>query len=361
MNPEFTNHKENLTRAHLFLEDGSVFEGYHFGANIESEGEVVFNTGMVGYPETLSDPSYRRQILILTYPLIGNYGVPANIEKDLSKHYESTRFHLNGLIVSEISSEYSHWTANGSLSEIMTAQQIPGIYGIDTRLLTKKLRIHGTMSGRIKFSKGEKWTGIEQTHVVSEVSCKNKVEYGDGEKTVGVVDCGCKGNIINSLLKRGVKVVRVPWDYDVSTLDVDGMLFSNGPGNPIACSETIKNAKKVLDSKIPIMGICLGHQIIALASGARTYKLPFGHRSQNQPCKEVGGKRCYITSQNHGYAVKDSSIPKDFESWFVNLNDNTNEGIRSKKEKVISVQFHPEANPGPVDTAFIFDEFVSWL
>ena len=356
---EISNQK--YKKAYLFLENGSVYEGLSFASTDESEGEVVFNTGMVGYPETLSDPSYKKQILVLTYPLIGNYGMPDGINEDLSTNYESTKLQIAGLVVSEISNKYNHWSAINSLSDVMLSENIPGIQGIDTRELTKELRSIGTMQGRIKYNNDSKWEPVPMTHVVSEVSIDKPIEYSAGKKKVGVVDCGCKSNIINSLLKRGVSVVRVPWNFDVTQLDVDGVLFSNGPGDPRVCIETIETAKKALEKNIPTMGICLGHQILSLAVGAKTYKLPFGHRSQNQPCKEINGKRCYITSQNHGFAVDPKTLPKDFDPWFVNLNDNTNEGMINSNKKVMSVQFHPEAKPGPVDTAFLFDEFISWL
>lgn len=345
----------------LILNDGTAFSGFSFGADTETVGEVVFNTGMVGYPESFTDPSYRGQILALTYPLIGNYGVPANFEEELSNSYESTRVHIAGLAVHEYSEFHHHWTANRGLSDLLKAEKIPGITGIDTRALTKKLRECGTMPGQITSDRSKIKFLIDARHVVSEVSVPSPVEYGSGKKRVAVIDCGCKNTIIRSLLNRGLSVIRVPWNFDCTGLDVGGVLFSNGPGDPKDCGATIETAKFFLDKGIPVFGICLGNQILALASGASTYKLKFGHRGQNQPCRLVDSKRCFITSQNHGYAVDTKTLPGEWEEWFINLNDGTNEGIRHKKKPVMSVQFHPEAMPGPVDTGFLFDEFVSML
>ncbi|MBT3181148.1 MAG: glutamine-hydrolyzing carbamoyl-phosphate synthase small subunit [Deltaproteobacteria bacterium] len=349
----------------LVLEDGSVFGGFSFGASPENEilGEVVFNTGMVGYPESFTDPSYRGQILTLTYPLIGNYGVPAEFEKELTSNYESNQVHMRGLVVSEYSEYHHHWSAKRGLSDLLAEEGVTGIECVDTRALVTKLREKGTMAGCLTTTTPAADIVIPPFHPVSETSVNEIQEYNvDGaSKRVGLVDCGCKNTIIRSLTNRGVGVLRVPWDYDITTLDVDGVLFSNGPGDPMDCMPTIDTAKKVLEKGIPAFGICLGNQILALAAGAKTYKLKFGHRSQNQPCHLVGSKRCYITSQNHGYAVDEDSLPDGWEVWFTNLNDGTNEGIRHASRSVMSVQFHPEAMPGPVDTGFLFDEFVSML
>lgn len=353
---------EDDRRAWLILEDGTAFGGFSFGAPPNgSAGEVVFNTGMVGYPESFTDPSYRGQILALTYPLIGNYGVPADFERELSNYYESTRVHLAGLVVSDYSEFHHHWTAVRGLSDLLKEQGVPGIEGVDTRALTKRLREHGTMAGCITDSPKRAELAIKPRHVVEEVSVSGVKEYEGGKKRVAVVDCGCKNTIVRSLMARGLTVIKVPWDYDVTGLDIDGVLFSNGPGDPKACKATIETARKVLDAGIPAFGICLGNQILALAAGASTYKLKFGHRSQNQPCKLMHSQRCYITSQNHGYAVDVSTLPDGFEPWFTNLNDDTNEGLRHVAKPVLSVQFHPEAMPGPVDTGFLFDEFVSMM
>lgn len=344
----------------LILEDNSFYEGFSFGLDRSVSGEVVFNTGMVGYPETLTDPSYKGEILVLTYPLIGNYGVPGNHIKDnLLENFESDKIHLKALIVSDYSKDYNHWNAVKSLGEWLKENNIPALYGIDTRALTKKLREKGTMLGKIVFENDVEFIDPNEKNLVDEVSIKKTIIYNEkGKKTIVLVDCGVKYNIIRELIKRDVKVIRVPWNYDFLKEKFDAVLVSNGPGNPKMCKETIQNIKKCFEKNIPTFGICLGNQILALAAGADTYKLKYGHRSQNQPCLEVGKKRCYITSQNHGFAVKEDSLPEEWEAWFVNANDNTNEGIRHKTKPFMSVQFHPEHLPGPVDTNFLFDKFL---
>jgi len=346
-------------KAKLELEDGSVFHGFSFGAAKSAAGEVVFNTSMVGYPESLTDPSYYGQILVLTYPLVGNYGVPeSKIIQNLEQHFESERVQILGLIVSEYSFEYSHWNACMSLGNWLSVYGVPGLYGIDTRMLTKRLRDEGTMLGRIVFFTDElKFYDPNKINLVEKVSTSQPVEYGDGDKTVILMDCGCKNNIIRSLLNLNLKVRRVPWNYDFSREEFDGVIISNGPGDPKMCRETVEIVRKVMDRSVPTFGICMGNQILALAAGANTYKLKFGHRSQNQPCIEVGTKRCYITSQNHGFAVDGRTLPSGWEPWFVNANDGTNEGIRHTSKPFMSVQFHPEATPGPVDTAILFSDF----
>jgi len=357
---------ERKSKSKLVLQDGSIFEGFGFGSNKSVSGEVVFNTGMVGYPETLTDPSYRGQVLVLTYPLIGNYGVPADeIENDLLKFFESDDIHIRGLIISDLSSDHSHWNAAKSLDGWLKERDIPAIYGIDTRQLTKKLREHGVMLGKVVVEEDSE-ERVEQDdpnekNLVAEVSIKEKKVYGTGSLRIVVVDCGVKNNIIRCFLKRDVTVIRVPWDYDFNEEEYDALFISNGPGDPTHCVATIENVKKAMKTGKPVFGICLGNQILGLAAGASTFKLKYGHRSQNQPCYEVGTKRCYITSQNHGYALDDSKLPKDWEIWFKNLNDETNEGIRHKTKPFFSVQFHPEAAPGPTDTEFLFDRFVSLI
>lgn len=349
----------------LVLEDGSAFGGFSFGAPLDRpvSGEVVFNTGMVGYPESFTDPSYRGQILVLTYPLIGNYGVPADFEKELSGNYESGRVHLRGLVVSEYSEYHHHWSARRGLSDLLVDEGVPGIEGVDTRALVTRLRERGTMAGCVANDAKDAKCVVSSFHPVSEVSVSEVLEHNapGASRRVGLVDCGCKNTIVRSILNRGVNVVRVPWDYDVTTLDVDGVLFSNGPGDPTDCARTIETARRVIDAGIPAFGICLGSQILALAGGAKTYKLKFGHRGQNQPSRLVGSKRCFITSQNHGYAVDETMLPDGWEPWFRNLNDGTNEGIRHRTRPIMGVQFHPEAMPGPVDTGFLFDEFIQIL
>jgi len=353
---------ENKKEAILILEDGSTFKGYSFGAEKSTTGEVVFNTGMTGYPESFTDPSYSGQILVLTYPLIGNYGVPGNEkEKGILKNFESNKLQIKAVVVSEYSAEYGHWNAKKSLGEWLKEESIPGIYGIDTRKLTKILREKGTMLGKIVFDRDVEFEDPNKTNLVDLVSIKEPLIYPGGEKKVVLIDCGCKNNIIKNLLKLSITVIQVPWDFDFSHLEFDGVFITNGPGDPKMCKETITNIKKAMEKDKPVFGICFGNQILALAAGGDTYKLKYGHRSQNQPCLEVGTKRCYITSQNHGFAVKKESLNDEWEEWFININDGTNEGIRHKTKPFMSVQFHPEASPGPVDTGFLFKKFASLL
>tara|TARA_Y100000310_G_scaffold189168_1_gene189146 strand:- start:4209 stop:5270 length:1062 start_codon:yes stop_codon:yes gene_type:complete len=348
----------------LVLQDGSVFYGKSFGAKRSIAGEVVFNTGMMGYPESMTDPSYKGQIMCLTYPMVGNYGVPSDEMKDgMHKFFESDKIQVQGLIIDDYSKEYHHWNAATSLSGWMEKHNVPGIYGIDTRALTKKLREKGTMLGKIIYEDDVEYYDPDKDHLVEQVSVKEPVVYGGGEKKIALLDCGVKNNIIRSFVKRGVTVVRVPWNYDIfnNGVEFDGVFISNGPGDPKMNEATIATIKKALENGVPTFGICLGNQLLALAAGADTYKLKYGHRSQNQPCMEVGTKRCFITSQNHGFAVRDDSIPEGWEQWFVNVNDETNEGIKHKDKPFFSCQFHPEATPGPVDTAYLFDEFIELL
>lgn len=369
------------SRIKLVLEDGTQFSGYAFGSERSVSGEVVFATGMVGYPESLTDPSYWGQILVMTYPLVGNYGVPGNEREDgLLKHFESERIQVTGLVLSTYADEYSHWNAKKSLAEWMQEFDIPGIYGIDTRALTKRLREHGTMLGKILPEDADQdempFIDPNVRHLVSEISAHEIIEYPGHNLTNGVqegrepskkkwvtlVDCGVKNAIIRSFLKRGVSVRRVPCDYDFLEDPGDGIVISSGPGDPKMCAKTIANVKRVFETDIPILGICLGSQIIALAAGADTYKLRYGHRSQNQPCVEVGTKdKCYITTQNHGYAVDADTLPQDWREWFYNNNDRSNEGLMHLSKPVFGAQFHPEASPGPDDTDHIFDMFVRSL
>jgi carbamoyl-phosphate synthase small subunit len=354
-----TKYKEKKRK--LVLVDGTVFEGVAFGADRSISGEVVFNTGMTGYVETLTDPSYRGQILVLTYPLIGNYGVPSK-EKEFGmlKNFESDKVHISGLIVCNYSQNYSHFNAVKSLHRWLKENNVPAISGIDTRELTKKLREHGVMPGKIIDNPEALVSEDSQgTTPVKEVSTQRKIFYGNGKTKIILIDCGAKNNIIRCFLKRNAAVIKVPSDYNFLNEEFDGVCISNGPGDPKKCTKTVEIVRELTKRNKPVFGICLGNQILALASGADTYKLKYGHRGQNQPCVEAGTKKCFITSQNHGYAVDEKSLPEDWLPWFKNLNDNTNEGIRHKFKPFFSVQFHPESNPGPTDTEFLFDYFIN--
>lgn len=344
----------------LVLENGTVFEGMSFGYEKSTAGEIVFNTAMVGYPESLTDPSYAGQILTVTFPLVGNYGVPEDKkENNLSTFYESEIIHVKGLIISDYSFEYSHWNAQKSLSEWLKEHKIPAIFGVDTREITKIIRETGAMKAKIEFSEDPiDFADTSKVNWVAEVSCKEVQHYGNGKHKIVLVDCGTKHNIIRCLLKRDVTVIRVPWDYDFNQLEFDALFISNGPGDPSLCDITVKHIQKTMETNKPIFGICMGNQLLCRAGGASTYKLKYGHRSHNQPVQMVGTNRCFITSQNHGYAVDNNTLTKDWEPLFINLNDNTNEGIRHKTKPYFSAQFHPEAASGPTDTEFLFDDFI---
>lgn len=377
----------------LILDDGTRFRGQSFGYEKPVAGEVVFNTAMTGYPESLTDPSYAGQLMTLTYPLVGNYGVPPfTIEGNgLATFMESEKIHAEAIIVSDYSENYSHWNAVESLADWLKREYVPGITGIDTRELTKVLREHGVMMGRIVFDdamdNGEwKMDNYGEVNYVDRVSCKDIIVYAAGEsktfpvstpkeelnsqlsifhsqlKKVVLVDCGVKTNILRCLLRRGVEVIRVPWDYDFNQLQFDGLFISNGPGDPDTCDAAVQNIRRAMaNEKLPIFGICMGNQLLSKAGGARIYKLKYGHRSHNQPVRMVGTERCFITSQNHGYAVDNNTLGADWEPLFINMNDGSNEGIRHKRNPWFSAQFHPEAASGPTDTEFLFDEFVKLL
>ncbi len=340
----------------LILQDGTILEGRSFGADKAIPGEVVFTTGMVGYPESLTDPSYAGQILVFTYPIIGNYGVPDK------QYWESGKIQTAGVIVSTYNDTPSHFQSQKTLAQWLRDENIPGLEIKDTRFLTKKLRQEGTMLGKIVFEKDIPFHDPNRDNLVAQVSPKKIIRLSTNNsrssKTVILIDCGAKKNILNNLLQRGLKVIVVPWDCDIFSLKerFDAVIISNGPGDPKMADVTIHTVKKVLDAKIPILGICLGNQILALAAGGDTFKLKFGHRSQNQPALLAGSERCYLTTQNHGFAV--GNIPSGFKQWFVNANDNTNEGLIHTKLPFMSVQFHPEATPGPMDTEWVFDYFL---
>jgi carbamoyl-phosphate synthase small subunit len=360
----------------LVLEDGAVFTGRLFGVDRPVTGEVVFNTGMTGYVEALSDPSYRGQILVLTYPLIGNYGVPdALLKTGLPHPFESTSIQVLGLVVARYEPAYVHHAAKRSLGEWLNQCGVPAVEGVDTRGLTRRLRARGTLRGRLCPAAQQNELGedsCDMARLVPAVSRPGVDRYqapGDGQtvktgqKTLLLVDCGAKHNILRSLLKRGVNVVRVAWDHDFLADDcgADGLFLSNGPGDPMNVPVLVERLRGWLGAGRPTFGICLGHQLLALAAGGRTFRLPYGHRSQNQPVEDLRTGRGYITSQNHGYGVDTGSLPAGFEEWFVNANDGTNEGIRHRDRPFMSVQFHPEAYPGPVETGVLFDEFIRVL
>ena len=337
----------------LHLEDGTVFEGVDFGAPVNASGEVVFNTGMTGYIETLTDPSYAGQILVLTYPLVGNYGVPDDT------HFESQKIQIAGLVVSEYCEDFSHHDALRSLGAWLRESGVPAITGVDTRALTKRLRERGAMLGEIsEIRNKKKFIDPNEENLVARVSIKEKRTYGNGPLKIIAIDCGMKENIVRSLTRPETTLIRVPWDYDFTGENYDALFISNGPGDPTICTATIKNIQKTMATHKPILGICLGTQLLALAAGGSTYKLKYGHRGQNQPCIDTTDSRAYITSQNHGFAVNAKSLPPQWEVWFTNLNDGSVEGIRHRKEPWRAVQFHPEASPGPTDTAWIFDDFL---
>ena len=352
----------------LVLQDGTKFHGKSFGYDAPVAGEVVFNTAMMGYPESLTDPSYAGQLVTLTFPLVGNYGVPpfTFTADGLPTFMESDHIHASAVIVSDYSEQYSHWNAHESLADWLKREHVPGITGIDTRELTKVLREHGVMMGQIIFDDEPDnipQAQYEGVNFVDRVSCKDIIKYNEGAgKRVVLVDCGVKANIIRNLIERGLEVVRVPWNYDYTGMEFDGLFLGNGPGDPDLCQGAVDILRQQMNkSRKPICGICMGNQLMAKAGGANIYKLKYGHRSHNQPVRMVGTDKCYVTSQNHGYAVDASTLDKDWSELFVNMNDGSNEGVRHNTNPWFTSQFHPEACSGPVDTLFMFDLFVEKL
>lgn len=344
----------NMTSSRLILQDGDIFEGLSPAWQERPlVGEVVFSTGMTGYVESLTDPSYAGQILVFTYPLIGNYGVP-----DPSK-WESEKIHAVGVVISQLSPSFHHHEAQCAFVEWLRAQNVPLIIGVDTRALTKLLRSSGVSLGTITRGKTfpRAYTDPNRAHLVAQVSRPTPKKVGKGEKKIIAVDCGMKENILRHLQEFPWEIKRVPFDYDYMQEEWDGLFISNGPGDPKMCKETIALLKKALATKKPIFGICLGAQLLALALGAKTYKMRFGHRGHNQPCFYLPSKRCFLTSQNHGYAIEEKSLPKQWHVTFRNLNDGTVEGIEHATLPHFAVQFHPEAAPGPVDTRWLFEKF----
>jgi carbamoyl-phosphate synthase small subunit len=377
--PELNSSNSKNKKAVLLLEDGTFFTGKGFGAPKKTSGEVVFSTSMVGYPEALTDPSYKGQVLTLTYPLVGNYGVPPyDLKFGIPLHFESDRVQVQGLVIHELCHNPYHWASTRTLDKWLSDEGIPGIYGVDTRRLTKKLRAHGVMLGILKVCEAGEEPDLKAllteaksipdpnlTDLVRQVSVKEPVTYKvDGKHTIVLIDCGVKYNIIRNLLKRGISVVRVPYDFsakEVMEYKPSGVFLSNGPGDPKTCVKTIECTRELVE-KVPLMGICLGAQIVTLAMGGDTYKLKYGHRSQNQPALDLKTNRCYITTQNHGYAIANESIKNTpLEAWFMNPNDKTVEGVKHKIKPVFAVQWHPEASPGPYDTEFLFDTFAKML
>ena len=349
-----------MTDIKIILEDGTECRGKSFGYQGSAAGEVVFNTAMTGYPESLTDPSYKGQILVMTYPLAGNYGVPCDdSENNIPKYFESDDIYISALVVTDYTQNYSHWGACKSLDQWMKERRVPGICGVDTRMLAKHLRENGTMLGKVIYQDQDipSYNPYDE-NLVAQVSCREKIVYGNGAHRILLVDCGVKNNIIRNLIAHDATVIRVPWDYDFLNDEYDGLVISNGPGDPKKCDVTIRNIAKALERNKPMMGICLGGQLMGLAAGADTFKLKYGHHSHNQPVKQLGGNTAFITAQNHGFAMNMDTLPDEWQPYYVNLNDGANEGIRHKTKPFFSVQFHPETSAVATDSEYLFGTFI---
>ena len=349
-----------MTDIRIILEDGSEYCGKSFGYQGSAAGEVVFNTAMAGYPESLTDPSYKGQILVMTYPLAGNYGIPCDEhENDIPRFFESDNIHVSALVVTDYTADYSHWAASKSLNDWMVENRIPGVYGVDTRALTKHLRENGTMPGKVIYQNQDiPFYNPYNDNLADMVSCKEKVVYGNGLHRILLVDCGVQYNIIRDLMANDVTVIRVPCNYDFLDEEYDGLFISNGPGDPKKCDVTIRNIARAFGRNQPIMGVCLGSQLMGLAAGADTFKLKYGHRSHNQPVKQVGNNTAFITAQNHGFAVDADTLPDEWEPYYVNLNDGTNEGFRHKTKPFFATQFYHESSGGISEKEYLFGAFI---
>lgn len=353
-------------KATLVLDNGMRFEGTAFGCEKPAVGEVVFCTAMTGYPESLTDAAYAGQVLVLTYPLVGNYGVPSHEVKELGleKFFESNKIQVRGLVVTDYSEEYSHWNAAETLDAWMKREGVPGITGVDTRELTKVLRNEGVMGGQIVIGDADmmpKGEAYDTVNYAAEVSCTEPATYGEGAKKVVVVDCGVKYSLVRNLVERGFEVVRVPYDYDFTTLPYDAVVVSAGPGNPNLYTATVAHIAKAMETGKPILGIGLGCQLMGLAAGAKVEKLKFGHRGANQPTRLAGSNSCYITNQNAGYAIVADSLPAGWNVMFTNLNDEAVDGIRHEAMPWIGTQFAPEACSRGYRKDNLMDDFVNLI
>ncbi|KAF2456506.1 carbamoyl-phosphate synthase subunit arginine-specific small [Lineolata rhizophorae] len=359
-------------RATFTIKDGPIYSGKSFGAKSNISGEAVFTTSLVGYPESMTDPSYRGQILVFTQPLIGNYGVPSSTRDDygLLRFFESPNIQAAGIVVADVAENPSHWTAVESLGQWCAREGVPAISGVDTRAIVTFLREQGSSLARLTIGEeydadeDEAYIDPEGINLVRKVSTKAPfhVPSAGGDVHVALIDCGVKENILRSLVSRGASVTSFPFDYPLHKVahHFDGVFISNGPGDPTHCQSTVYHLQKLMENfvSLPIMGICLGHQLVALAAGARTVKLKYGNRAHNIPALDLTTGRCHITSQNHGYAVDATTLPPNWKEYFVNLNDSSNEGLIHTQRPIFSTQFHPEAKGGPLDSSYLFDAYL---